>query len=232
MVAGVQHPPFSRCGTGCTRALTWHRLKTPGRPARREPLSSADYPRRGKCLAGPLRLPRKGKRSLKPPKPKGCRTHLLVPAALPAGPAAGQGVGNIRRRGLAGEPGFEPRLTESESAVLPLNYSPSASLDAVGKAVSIWWAPSSGNRSSDQHPFCGILQPSRVRHVPFKFAADSGRCVASDHPLPSLATLKYARVGRPRLRPAAGDRAGKWSKVDRSRSVRRRSRGREPGAAP
>ena len=25
---------------------------------------------------------------------------------------------------LAGEPGFEPRLTESESVVLPLNYSP------------------------------------------------------------------------------------------------------------
>ena len=25
---------------------------------------------------------------------------------------------------LAGEPGLEPRLTESESAVLPLNYSP------------------------------------------------------------------------------------------------------------
>ena len=25
---------------------------------------------------------------------------------------------------LAGEPGFEPRSTESESAVLPLNYSP------------------------------------------------------------------------------------------------------------
>jgi hypothetical protein len=25
---------------------------------------------------------------------------------------------------LAGELGFEPRLTESESAVLPLNYSP------------------------------------------------------------------------------------------------------------
>jgi hypothetical protein len=28
---------------------------------------------------------------------------------------------------LAGEPGFEPRLTESESAVLPLNYSPTPS---------------------------------------------------------------------------------------------------------
>ena len=27
-------------------------------------------------------------------------------------------------RALAGELGFEPRLTESESAVLPLNYSP------------------------------------------------------------------------------------------------------------
>ena len=25
---------------------------------------------------------------------------------------------------MAGEPGFEPRLTESESVVLPLNYSP------------------------------------------------------------------------------------------------------------
>jgi hypothetical protein len=27
---------------------------------------------------------------------------------------------------MAGELGFEPRLTESESAVLPLNYSPKA----------------------------------------------------------------------------------------------------------
>lgn len=27
-------------------------------------------------------------------------------------------------RKMAGEPGFEPRSTESESAVLPLNYSP------------------------------------------------------------------------------------------------------------
>jgi hypothetical protein len=27
-------------------------------------------------------------------------------------------------RSMAGELGFEPRLTESESAVLPLNYSP------------------------------------------------------------------------------------------------------------
>lgn len=31
---------------------------------------------------------------------------------------------NNKKDGLAGEPGFEPRLTESESVVLPLNYSP------------------------------------------------------------------------------------------------------------
>lgn len=30
---------------------------------------------------------------------------------------------------LAGEPGFEPRLTESESVVLPLNYSPAGFAD-------------------------------------------------------------------------------------------------------
>lgn len=30
----------------------------------------------------------------------------------------------IAEKVLAGEPGFEPRLTESESVVLPLNYSP------------------------------------------------------------------------------------------------------------
>ena len=32
---------------------------------------------------------------------------------------------------MAGELGFEPRLTESESAVLPLNYSPLARQIAV-----------------------------------------------------------------------------------------------------
>jgi hypothetical protein len=33
---------------------------------------------------------------------------------------------------LAGRPGFEPRLTESESAVLPLNYPPSKSPGILG----------------------------------------------------------------------------------------------------
>ena len=32
--------------------------------------------------------------------------------------------GKIPRNQVAGELGFEPRLAESESAVLPLNYSP------------------------------------------------------------------------------------------------------------
>jgi hypothetical protein len=31
---------------------------------------------------------------------------------------------NVADKSMAGELGFEPRLTESESAVLPLNYSP------------------------------------------------------------------------------------------------------------
>jgi hypothetical protein len=36
---------------------------------------------------------------------------------------------------LAGELGFEPRLTESESAVLPLNYSPLKHLKAIVYSV-------------------------------------------------------------------------------------------------
>ena len=46
---------------------------------------------------------------------------------------------------LAGELGFEPRLTESESAVLPLNYSPIPSRDQhisrdreIGLAAATW----------------------------------------------------------------------------------------------
>ncbi|CDX61211.1 hypothetical protein MPL1032_360030 [Mesorhizobium plurifarium] len=35
------------------------------------------------------------------------------------------------RRNLAGEPGFEPGLTESESVGLPLTYSPAGAAGAV-----------------------------------------------------------------------------------------------------
>jgi hypothetical protein len=41
---------------------------------------------------------------------------------------------------MAGGPGFEPRLTESESAVLPLNYPPTAARTRVflrGRGASI-----------------------------------------------------------------------------------------------
>ncbi len=34
---------------------------------------------------------------------------------------------SVIRRALAGEPGFEPGLTESESVGLPLTYSPTVS---------------------------------------------------------------------------------------------------------
>ena len=48
---------------------------------------------------------------------------------------------------MAGEPGFEPRPTESESVVLPLNYSPKVvaiinleKLFAIKKAQNNFWA--------------------------------------------------------------------------------------------
>ena len=37
---------------------------------------------------------------------------------------AGSKVDHLMTKGLAGEPGFEPGLTESESVGLPLTYSP------------------------------------------------------------------------------------------------------------
>src|SRR5208283_1095206 len=46
-------------------------------------------------------------------------------ASLTIGLPETAGLADIfRRKKLAGGPGFEPRLTESESAVLPLNYPP------------------------------------------------------------------------------------------------------------
>ena len=56
-----------------------------------------------------------------------------MPAAKAAGKCSGRlelaearGKPELVLESLAGEPGFEPRLTESESAVLPLNYPPMA----------------------------------------------------------------------------------------------------------
>lgn len=63
-----------------------------------------------------------------------------MPVAKAAGKCSGRlelaearGKPELVLESLAGEPGFEPRLTESESAVLPLNYSPAA---PAGEAVS------------------------------------------------------------------------------------------------
>ena len=44
----------------------------------------------------------------------------------------------IKGMGLAGEPGFEPRSTESESAVLPLNYPPNRLNRAAGRRLPVW----------------------------------------------------------------------------------------------
>lgn len=59
----------------------------------------------------------------KSPKPEHARQTISTLCARMCKPD-GSGIQIFRRRRLAGEPGFEPRLTESESVVLPLNYSP------------------------------------------------------------------------------------------------------------
>lgn len=68
------------------------------------------------------------------------RTVALLPYAqqICSGCHSGNYVKYLRfneKKCLAGEPGFEPRSTESESAVLPLNYSPIR--EAPGAFV--WW---------------------------------------------------------------------------------------------
>ena len=40
-------------------------------------------------------------------------------------------------KSMAGGPGFEPRLTESESAVLPLNYPPPVDWQKCAKSLSL-----------------------------------------------------------------------------------------------
>ena len=62
---------------------------------------------------------------------------------------------------LAGEPGFEPRLTESESAVLPLNYSPITRSEALGMAMQAFFGEEARGIFAPQHrerPSNRILQ--------------------------------------------------------------------------
>jgi hypothetical protein len=60
-------------------------------------------------------------------------------------------------RGLAGGPGFEPRLTESESAVLPLNYPPTA---AQGRVFARRRAASIAKRCGRRKRFGPVAGPS------------------------------------------------------------------------
>jgi hypothetical protein len=50
-------------------------------------------------------------------------------------------------RSVAGELGFEPRLTESESAVLPLNYSPTGDAEPSAGAA-LGWGPARPHAAS------------------------------------------------------------------------------------
>jgi hypothetical protein len=66
---------------------------------------------------------------------------------------------------MAGELGFEPRLTESESAVLPLNYSPpnctinslnSQFCKSASAVLQIW-----AQHASICGPLCSLSSPSQ-----------------------------------------------------------------------
>jgi hypothetical protein len=84
------------------------------------------------------------------------------------------------RRKLAGEPGLEPRLTESESVVLPLNYSPAVAAEAwlgcCAALITKTWRIA--NRCSKKNRRgCGRLENGRVRrrgkkNLLFRFSAD------------------------------------------------------------
>jgi hypothetical protein len=58
---------------------------------------------------------------------------------------------------LAGEPGFEPRLTESESVVLPLNYSPVRRNACVSDCAAGGLAPVSGGFPEHRTASVGAL---------------------------------------------------------------------------
>ena len=131
------------------------------------------------------------------------------------------------RENLAGEPGFEPRSTESESAVLPLNYSPTcagAELVAlasrgqdrvhVGAACSRLLAPIK-SFASPVEKFVGAAADKR-RTWPQMPVPAPGPCLAETcrrwprrcRPargfkpggcsLPSLGKVRRPRPGRPR----------------------------------
>ena len=61
---------------------------------------------------------------------------------------SGCGFGEIVRKGLAGGLGFEPRLAESESAVLPLDDSPPAERTRAPRHSLPGEIPQRGSRSA------------------------------------------------------------------------------------
>ena len=77
---------------------------------------------------------------------------------------------SLHQIAMAGEPGFEPRLTESESVVLPLNYSP----------IEILWhclRPSPVRRHiKDSLGYATPLVPAVVRRLHFSLDHRPGRC--------------------------------------------------------
>jgi hypothetical protein len=87
----------------------------------------------------------------------------------------------LKEKFVAGELGFEPRLTESESAVLPLNYSP------------IW---SRHQSLSGRFAYAVVAEHPRLLSA----AASAARAKSSS---PSRPAFQVCAEGRPRHRRAA-----------------------------
>lgn len=68
---------------------------------------------------------------------------------------------NFLRNQLAGEPGFEPGLTESESAGLPLTYSPASGRRRVAVALSAV-RPAYRAGPQNSQPRIGIQPPRKM----------------------------------------------------------------------
>src|SRR6185437_903388 len=100
---------------------------------------------------------------------------------------------------MAGGPGFEPRLTESESAVLPLNYPPTAASSAALRAGAAWSIAKRGaRRKRTRRPDANAFAPAAVTS-PLK-APDGAPCASH------LLHRHHARRGLERARDRGGDR--------------------------
>ena len=98
-------------------------------------------------------------------------------------------------RKLAGEPGFEPRQTESESVVLPLHHSPMrlpSKINALWKDIEFWQTAGRG-RGKSPGGCVATLYPQAIR-----LASTRNTLLLPRHQLRSRTVLKAVALGHPR----------------------------------